>query len=43
MKAYWISNYTEIKDKERLKKNAEKATEEEIESVAHYVSVAAEN
>ena len=27
MKAYWIANYTEIKDAERLKKNAAKARE----------------
>ena len=27
MKAYWIANYTEIKDVERLKKYAAKATE----------------
>ncbi len=27
MKAYWIANYTEIKDTERLKKYAAKATE----------------
>ena len=27
MKAYWVANYTEIKDAERLKKYALKATE----------------
>ena len=27
MKAYWIANYTEIKDNERLKKYAVKAKE----------------
>ena len=27
MKAYWIANYTEIKDTERLKKYAAKSTE----------------
>ena len=27
MKAYWVANYTEIKDVERLKKYAAKATE----------------
>ena len=27
MKAYWVANYTDIKDDERLKKNAVKARE----------------